>query len=225
MFSVEQDFQLRISETNGLITLVKNLDEGKITSPDAINISVIRSSVIVSLYNIVESTITQTLTKIHSEINTKEVSYNSLSKEIKDLALIYFYKHKEKRSNIHDSIEVLHHTVDLIRGEGVFNVPYSELAENYQLYSGNLDAKSIRKVMKKYGIIISEDFGQKIKKIKDGRNQLSHGNISFEEFGRNIVLNTLNEYLLDVENLLTEVINKTSQYLEEEKYQTAVSGL
>lgn len=218
MFSVEQDMRLRLSEAQDLISLIDEIELGRVTSTQRINTPVLRSSVVLSLYNIIESTITQTLTKIHNEINTNKVNYNNLSKEIKDLALIYFYKHKSKRNDIHESIDVLHHTVDLIRGKGFFNIPYNEMIESYQLYSGNLDAKIIRKIMRKYGITISESHGKKLHAIKNGRNTLAHGNKSFEEFGRDMVVPTLKTYLSDVDCFLSEVINSTRDFIRDKKY-------
>lgn len=218
MYSVEQDFKLRMSEAGGLIELIKDIENGNVTSPNKINISVLRSSVIINLYNIIESTITQTLTRLHTEINVNNVLYDDLSRPIKDLALIYFYKHKEKRADIHSSIEVLHHTVDLVRGTGTFHVPYEDMIESYQLYSGNLDARIIRSVMGKYGIEISESFGQKLKVIKDGRNTLAHGNKSFEEFGRDFVSPRLDEYIADVEKFLKEVILMGNKFIDEKIY-------
>lgn len=218
MYSVEQDFKLRMSEAKGLLELIKDIENGNVKSPNHINIPVLRSSVVLNLYNIIESTITQTLTRFHEEINANNVLYDNLSRPIKDLALIYFYKHKEKRVDIHSSIDVLHHTVDLIRGTGTFNVPYLEMVESYQLYSGNLDARSIRNVMEKYGILISESFGKKLLSIKNGRNTLSHGNQSFEEFGRNLVVPRLEKYLADVEKFLDEVILKGNKFIDEKLY-------
>lgn len=218
MFSVEQDMRLRLSEAQDLINLINEIELGRVTSPQRINTPVLRSSVVLSLYNIIESTITQTLTKIHNEINASKVNYNNLSKEIKDLALIYFYKHKSKRNDIHESIDVLHHTVDLIRGKGFFNIPYNEMIESYQLYSGNLDSRIIRKVMKKYGVVISESHGTRLHAIKNGRNTLAHGNKSFEEFGRDMVVPTLNIYLSDVDCFLSEVITSTRDFIRDKKY-------
>ena len=218
MYSVEQDFRLRMSEAKGLIELIKNIENGNVSAPIPINLPVLRSSVIMNLYNIIESTITQTLTRIHDEINTNDVIYDDLSRSMKDLALIYFYKHQEKRADIHASIDLLHHTIDLVRGTGTFNVPYLDMMESYQLYSGNLDARSIRKIMGKYGTEISDSCGQKLKAIKNGRNTLSHGNKSFEEFGRELVIPMLEGYWDDVEDFLNEVILAGSRFIDEKLY-------
>ena len=209
---------LRLSETTDLLNLISSVENGQVTSVTKINTPVLRATVILSLYNIVEATITQTLTRLHEEINSSKVNYNNLNKDLKDLALVYFYKHKAKKANIHDSLEVLHHTVDLLRGKGFFSVDYKSMSESYQLYSGNLDARIIRKVMGKYGITISEACGSKLQKIKDGRNTLAHGNKSFEEFGRDILLPSLRIYYADVESFLAEVVKESDSFIIDKKY-------
>ncbi|MEZ9186639.1 MAE_28990/MAE_18760 family HEPN-like nuclease [Vibrio splendidus] len=210
---------IRLSETQSLIDLFKGIESGIVDSNGLrMNVPVIRSTVILSLYNVIESTITQVLMKVHSEIVSKRVNYNNLTKPIKDLALIYFYKHKEKRSDIHNSLDVLHSTVDLIRGKGFFDVEYKEMSESYQLYSGNLDARIVRKIMSKYGVVISEEYGSKLKPVKEGRNKLAHGELSFEEYGRDLVSRSLEQYFQDVKSFLTEILEKTQKYLDDESY-------
>ncbi|HGF7196367.1 TPA: MAE_28990/MAE_18760 family HEPN-like nuclease, partial [Vibrio cholerae] len=108
--------------------------------------------------------------------------------------------------------------VDMIRGKSYFDIEYKAMSESYKLYSGNLDARVIRKVMKKYGIEISDTYGSKLVNVKNGRNKLAHGEESFEEFGRSIVLKTLEDYFSDVDALLNEVIEKTQQFLTNEEY-------
>lgn len=210
---------IRLIETKSLIELVEALESGNVDSNSIrINVPVIRSTIVLSLYNVIESTITRVLMRIHSEIVAKKVNYNNLAKPIKDLALIYFYKHKAKRSDIHNSLEVLHSTVNLIIGKGFFDVEYMEMIDSYQLYSGNLDAKIVRKIMLKYGIEISENYGSKLKSVKDGRNKLAHGEQSFEEYGRDLVSRSLNQYFDDVELFLKEILSETQKYLDNESY-------
>ncbi|WP_429059816.1 MAE_28990/MAE_18760 family HEPN-like nuclease [Aeromonas veronii] len=219
MYSISQEMKIRLQETKSLIELSKGMENGTVYSNGIkFNIPVIRSTVILSLYNVVESTITQVLNKIHDEIISQKVRYNNLIKPIKDIALVYFYKHKEKRADIHASLDVLHSTVDMIRGKSHFDIAYKPMSESYQLYSGNLDARIIRKVMKKYGIDISDTYGCKLVNVKNGRNKLAHGEESFEEFGRNVVLKSLEEYFNDVEALLNEVIAKTQAFISNKAY-------
>lgn len=221
MYSVKQDMNLRLDEAKGLIDFIASAESGQVSAPVRLNSPVLRASVVLSLYNIIESTISQSLTYIHDEINSSRTSYNNLTKEIRNLILVYFYRHKDKNNDVHNSLEVLHKTVDLIRGKGCFYLPYDVMSESYQLYSGNLDAKSIRKVMLKYGIFVSDDYGRKLVRIKNGRNTLAHGNLSFEEYGRDVVVTALKEYLFDVSSFLNEVISKVDEFTTQKKYKVS----
>lgn len=220
MFFIKEDMNIRISEVDALLSLIESIESGNFISQTNITMTtpVLRASVVLALYNIIESTITKLLTKIHEEINKRRVNYNNLSPELRELTLIHFYKHKQKHSDIHASKDVLLETVELIRGKGFFQLSYADMSESYQLYSGNLDAKIIRKIMTKYGILIPEGVGQCLKAIKDGRNMLAHGEVSFEEFGRTKVLRVIKEYFDDVKSFLNIIISIVTVYINEQKY-------
>lgn len=219
MYSIKQDMDIRFSEANDLIGLIKGIESGAIESSSIrLNAPVLRATVVLSLYNVIESITTQILKAIHNEIISKRVTYNNLTKELRDLALVYFYKHKEKRADIHSSLDVLHSTVDLVRGKSFFNIQYDAMSESYQLYSGNLDSRAIRKVMKKYGVAISEEIGTKLRPIMKGRNKLAHGELSFEDYGRTMVTHVLDQYYNDTNAFLNELILKSSEYLDTQSY-------
>ncbi|MBG6247075.1 MULTISPECIES: hypothetical protein [Symbiopectobacterium] len=99
-----------------------------------------------------------------------------------------------------------------------FNLSYDEMSEVYQLYSGNLDAREIRKIFTKYDIIIAEGIGQNLKTIKDVRNILAHGEQAFEDYGRMIVLTSLESHFANTKDFLTEVIKSVSKYLDRKQY-------
>ncbi|URR19196.1 hypothetical protein [Klebsiella quasipneumoniae] len=92
------------------------------------------------------------------------------------------------------------------------------MSEVYQLYSGNLDAREIRKIFAKYDIIISEGIGQNLKTIKKVRNILAHGEQAFEDYGRIIVLASLESQFSDTKEFLMEVIKSVSKYLDQKQY-------
>jgi len=218
MFSIKQDMNLRLNEASGLIDLVCAVEDGEVNTHVKINSAVLKASVVLALYNIVESTVSHLLSKIHDEINKNQVKYEALTREIKDLSLLFYQKHKESKKDLNSSLDVLHQTLDFVLGATVFNLPYKEMEKSYQLYSGNLDAKKIRNVMKKYGIVIRDDLGKSLKSIKDGRNTLAHGDKSFEEYGRDVVSNALRVYHQDVSIFLREVISEVEVFFLNKKY-------
>ncbi|USL59533.1 MAE_28990/MAE_18760 family HEPN-like nuclease [Pantoea ananatis] len=211
----------RIKESTEIIDFIKAIEIYDNLDAPRPNNMVLKSSVIVMLYNVVESTITRVLAKIHEVIISEDIKYYDLSKNIRNLMLLYYHKNREKNPDIHNSLEVIHGTIDFINGINGFNLNYNEMAKFYSLYSGNLDAKQVRKVFNKYEITIPENIGGNLKDIKNGRNTLAHGEKSFEEYGRDIVVARLEMYIQNVTIFLNSVVDFTEVFLNEKKYKSA----
>ncbi|HCT3283208.1 TPA: hypothetical protein OTS70_001060 [Morganella morganii] len=202
-----------------IIDLIKAIENGDISYQGITTTSpVIKASVMLALYNIIEATTTKLLKKIHKEIIQSQTPYKKLSTNIKNLVILYYHYHKNKSNNIHESLNVIHDTINMIINKDNFNLSYDEMSEVYQLYSGNLDAREIRKIFTKYDIVISEGIGQNLKTIKDVRNILAHGEQAFEDYGRMIVLASLESHFTNTKDFLTEVIKSVSKYLEQKNY-------
>lgn len=221
MFSIRMDMRTRIKESTEIIDFIKAIEIYDNLDAPRPNNMVLKSSVIVMLYNVVESTITRVLAKIHEVIISEDIKYYDLSKNIRNLMLLYYHKNREKNPDIHNSLEVIHGTIDFINGINGFNLNYNEMAKFYSLYSGNLDAKQVRKVFNKYEITIPENIGGNLKDIKNGRNTLAHGEKSFEEYGRDIVVARLEMYIQNVTIFLNSVVDFTEVFLNEKKYKSA----
>lgn len=215
------DMRTRIKESTEIIDFIKAIEIYDNLDAPRPNNMVLKSSVIVMLYNVVESTITRVLAKIHEVIISEDIKYYDLSKNIRNLMLLYYHKNREKNPDIHNSLEVIHGTIDFINGINGFNLNYNEMAKFYSLYSGNLDAKQVRKVFNKYEITIPENIGGNLKDIKNGRNTLAHGEKSFEEYGRDIVVARLEMYIQNVTIFLNSVVDFTEVFLNEKKYKSA----
>ncbi|WP_447881411.1 MAE_28990/MAE_18760 family HEPN-like nuclease [Serratia fonticola] len=222
MFSIKMDMNTRVNESKEVIDFIRAIELSDDFDAPRPNTMVLKSSVVIMLYNVVESTVSRVLYKIHEVIISEDVKYYELSKSIRNLMIIYFHKNREKNPDIHNSIDVIHSTIDFINGINGFNLNYTEMAKFYSLYSGNLDARQVRKVFQKYEISISDNIGECLKNIKTGRNKLAHGEISFEEYGRDIVINVLDSYISDVHVFLSSVISSTEIFLNEKKYKSPI---
>ena len=55
-------------------------------------------------------------------------------------------------------------------------------------------------------------------KIKNGRNNLAHGDQSFEEYGRNLAIQDIVSMKVKVFSFLDELIEKVEKYLQEQLY-------
>ncbi|HHR6131250.1 TPA: MAE_28990/MAE_18760 family HEPN-like nuclease [Providencia alcalifaciens] len=218
MYSINQDMNTRFDEINGMIDFIKNMELDMTPTSQKLNLTVLKSSVIIMLYNVVESTISRVLCKIHQEIINENVKYYQLSKNIRSLMILYYHKNREKNSDIHNSMDTIHDTIDFINEVNSFNLNYQKMEKFYSLYSGNLDAKKVRTVFSKYDISIDTLIGEKLHEIKNGRNKLAHGEVSFEEYGRNIVVKMLESYSSNVDIFLKKVISLADDFLIEKKY-------
>jgi hypothetical protein len=90
--------------------------------------------------------------------------------------------------------------------------------------SGNLDAKVIKKLINQYGFhgrIRNE--GSRIEyvlsHIKNVRNDLAHGNISFCEASQDTVMRELIDYKKELVMYLTDVLHNINDYVVNKKYQ------
>lgn len=135
------------------------------------------------LYNLVESTITKCLIEIHNSICEENCTYAQLSPQIQNLFTSHYYK-SILNGNISEENTMLH--LRTMIHSWIFSEKFSLTFEDLTKlktgsnFSGNLDAKEIRKISTKYGL----DFDMKseeIKNLKEYRNKLAHGEISFQE--------------------------------------------
>jgi hypothetical protein len=129
------------------------------------------------LYNLVESTMTNAIDAIHQIFQSKNLGFDDLRDEIQQVVL------KNFRGVAWDEYMAFDksHPIQI----AMLRMGYKK--EN--LFSGNVDARSIRDTAKIYGFdiaahdtSISKD-GQRLLDIKNKRNQLAHGKISFEDCG------------------------------------------
>ena len=91
---------------------------------------------------------------------------------------------------------------------------------NYEtIISGNIDGKKINDIFKCYDIDYLKCREKKnLLKIKNLRNKLAHGNISFKHAGRNIATNELIDLINSTNITLNEVIGNVSTYIDNKKF-------
>ena len=189
MYTVKQEYLLRLGEIDELLSFINNIEGYKVVSsggPVSLSISIkLKSSSVLMMYNAIESTITNTLKRIHEIINKDEINYTDATREIRRLVVTYYHSKSLSKNNSHDASDCLEELSFNILDKNKLNIQFEEMIKYYSLYSGNIDAKLVREVLSKYGINIP-DKSTELKTIKDYRNHLAHGERTFEECGREI---------------------------------------
>jgi len=165
------------------------------------------------LYNLVESTVRNSIVEIYLKIQDDEVKYTNLSNKIKQIWL-----HKKRKTFIinEERDESIEKKLENIIKEIIDNEIVVLTKEDINI-SGNIDAQEIRNLAKKIGFENSSN-GRYLEEIKQKRNRLAHGEHTFHDVGKNFTYNQLNSYKENTFGHLEDVINKIKIFIDNEKY-------
>lgn len=207
----KQEFDSRKQEVEKYFNFLKNIDEDyrivsnyerdKSFNIDDELLKVLKANGFLILYNLIESTILNSVIAIFDEIKVKKLSYVSVSDEIRRYWSKHIYKFDEKISEEKLLRDKFYNIVEKI----VTNV-ILEITDRIE-YGGSIDARAIRKVADELGVTLSfehyrEDLhGKVLVDIKNNRNDLAHGKKSFSDIARDITYNgivSINENNEDV---------------------------
>lgn len=232
LFEVRELFQKRSDEVDRYFQFLSSIASFRATSlartdavgdgtelmilPDVISrelVKTLRANGYLLLYNLVESTMTNAVDAIHRCFEEEECDFGLLSGALKKIVLENF-----KHVIGHGSSEVLEATHPI-------QISVTKLGYNKEkLFSGNLDAREIRRTATRYGFTIaghdtavSRD-GAGLKAIKDTRNSLAHGKISFEECGHDTSLDGLMAISAETKVYLDAVLRGIEQFVNERSY-------
>lgn len=229
MVSTKSDFEQRKDEIDEYFSFLEILNNenvslkySDINGVQNIQISLKLHKIFIAntfllLYNIVESTVRNSIVEIYNKIQDDEISYKDLSEKIKQIWL-----HKKRKTFImkeegNESIEKKLQNII----EEIINIEIIVLTEKDIHISGNIDAQEIRKLADKIGFETSKD-GRHLEDIKIKRNRLAHGEQTFYEIGKDFTYNELNHYKQNTFEHLEDVIGKIEKFINEKKYQLVV---
>jgi hypothetical protein len=199
MTEVQRTFKERSKEIELYFTFVEEM----LTTPGSRKSSeinkILKSNLILMLYNLVESTVTNSIERIHTYIYENKTSFDTLKIGIKKILL------KQIKNN-----DSPHHFVTSISNIALDIVKCSFL--KHKISNGNIDNETISRLGKEYGFNIKTDYsktkgGKCLTDIRGKRNDLAHGVFSFAEVGK--------EYtLVDVEIMKNETISYLDDILK-----------
>lgn len=142
-------------------------------------VKTLRANGYLLLYNLVESTMTNAIDAIHQIFQSENLSFDDLRAEVQQVILKNVRTSPLDDNIIHNSNRS--HPIQI----AMLRMGYNKK----NLFSGNVDARRIRDTAKIYGFGIAEHDtsvsrdGKRLEDVKNKRNQLAHGKISFEECG------------------------------------------
>ena len=169
------------------------------------------------LYNAVESTVTKSLERIHEILISQNLMFDDCNESLKQLIIIYYENAKAKSVDIHNKAPHILRFYDYMQKNRSFELSYTDLAKFYSMYSGNLDSREIKSVLVKYGIDFQEKASE-LKTIKDKRNILAHGELTFEEVGRSLSVEQLQSMKERTFVYLERMIDEIERFVDEGRY-------
>lgn len=179
---------------------------------------IIRANSLLMLYNLVESTLVTGMEEVYSALKENNITYGQVRSEIREIWFNYRFSNAYDRKAHYDTYKK---TAEKIIESIMLNETLV-LDRKATGISGNLDATSIRDVCKKHGIQFYTPGnchgGEKLTKVKDQRNQLAHGTLSFVECGRYFTVEDLHVIKEEVENFLSGFIDSIESYYDNEEY-------
>lgn len=172
---------------------------------------ILRANGFLLIYNVVESCISLGIEAIYIDIITKGIDYNSISTKIQK-EIIGNIKNNVKLDSFVEQVNDI--TIDII-GQ------YPK-----KIFSGNVDARKIKDIAEKYGFSYQTDAkltknGAKLLTVKQKRNDLAHGEISFQDCGKEYTIQQMIEIKTEVIQYLEEILNNIDLFLLQEEYRVS----
>lgn len=207
MLSVKTTFGERSKEIEEYFSFINTFTPT--SKNDTLN-KILKSNLLLMLYNLVESTMSNAVEEIHNSIHTTSTSFNDLKKDIRKVLIGYLKNHLNPGDFV-DSISDI--SIDIIK----------KCFIKQKLFSGNIDGKKIKELSANYGFNSSTDYnktkhGKCLLDIKGKRNDLAHGVFSFTEVGKDYSISDLEKMKDETINYLSEILTNIETYLTNQEY-------
>jgi hypothetical protein len=170
---------------------------------------ILKSNLLVMLYNLIESSISNAIEEIHNNIYSNSISFNLLKEKIKTLIIT-----NVKRVNSDKFVaKITDIATDIIR----------HTFKREELFNGNVDSRKIKKLSEQYGFNSYTDYertkhGTHLVTIKDKRNDLAHGIYSFTEVGKEYTVQDLEDMKDKTINYISDILDNIELYLNNKEY-------
>jgi hypothetical protein len=174
-----------------------------------------KSNLILMLYNLVEACTVNGMLEIYDSLKEEQCSYDEVIDEIKNIWT------KSKISEIYGPTTAQATYENRIKEviNDITNEAPIKLTRNALGISGNLDAKKIKDIcdMHRIRYRVRTD-GVSLKQVKDKRNDLAHGDISFSSCMRDLTIEDLGNIKDEVCGFLSDILEGMEKYYDNKLY-------
>lgn len=217
-------FEERKEEINFYFSIMVDLDGGSKNIKTIDNsrfFKIMKSNFLLMLYNLVEACVVNGMMEIYENLRNDACSYNSLIKEIQVIwanqKINEIYGPATERSAYENRVQQI---IDNIINNNPIILTKSGLG-----ISGNLDAKKIKSLCDKHRIrYCLTTKGTSLERVKNVRNGLAHGILSFSEGARDLPIDDLELIKDEVLDFLEGILQGMKQYYDGKHYKIKRSG-
>lgn len=206
MISIKSELVDKKEESGQMLAMIEDAASSR---GGVVRSAILKSAYVIMLYNAIEATMSLVFERIHEEIS--RVNYVDLSPELKLIWVDFFFANQSSKTfKAHlDGAINKNLTLPFLR----------EFTEKIKLFSGNLDARKLDQLLKKYGIgsLSTADRG-KLLIIKTKRNKIAHGELSFKEGCRNMTSAELQGLQRATFSALDSIVKQAELYIASKKY-------
>lgn len=231
MIQVKHTFQEHKDEINlfyEFLEEVVNHDARLAIDPPANSIKIIKvetiaiakASFFLMLYNCVESTVVNVLNTILHAMEEDGCKYADLREELQ-LATLAAYDYRTRETESKDNHnQRLKEQSDYASGLSVVHLDLKSLTSSSSQgnFSGSLDAREIKKLFSRIGMDLSSLNCEEMKKIKECRNKLAHGECSFQDYGRELTIQYIGVCKDNTFAYLDRLIQIVDEFITKKQY-------
>ncbi|MGY8838680.1 MAG: MAE_28990/MAE_18760 family HEPN-like nuclease [Enterobacterales bacterium] len=232
MISVIRDFEERVLEINLYIDFVNKSQEvgaslhlpsrrketEQLHTIDGDLTAILKANIFLILYNLIESSIREGVLSIYEEIQDNQCSYSDIRDDIKKLWTRYKFK---SSFDMNASWESYYRRVEEITNAVVTESVIS-MDRNAIPTSGNLCANQVRSICDMHGIKTNVHRnargGISLADIKDQRNSLAHGHLSFSECGRQFDITQIDVFKKETVIFVRGILKNMEEYVNNKEY-------
>lgn len=183
--------------------------------------SVICSNVKIMVYNIVEYAIKNLLQAIYDRLRDEQCGYSDVSLRLRDVwHHTSIHKGLVDPSAKNDTVEhISKKLLDCAINDVTLNLEAKET-----ISGGNLDGDAIFNLFERHGVHTEHAKGEcqgELKDVKERRNALAHGSISFAEAGSQVTTPELAQLVNHVDAYLSELRKDVISYLNAGEYRSS----
>jgi len=207
MDAVREDLYQRAKELTSYLRHVGSVSECARSEPEKAIARSLRAAAYLITYNLVEATARNAVRAVFDRLKDESISFDRLTVQLKLLLLTHTRRKSpqalaEAFANIATDIVV-------------------KVFEPGALFSGNVDARTLRDTARKIGYKQNSTTGRAapaLLTVKNNRNDLAHGHKTFSDIGRDTTVPDLRMHAAQAIRYMCEVVRNIEKFVKDREY-------